>query len=146
MMNERDWRIFREDNNIQILKGISANPIRNWKESRINKSIKDNIKRMGFKKPTPIQMQSVNIGIFRRDMVGLAPTGSGKSAAFLIPMIHYLTLIDQTKFDPANDGPHAIILSPTRELAIQISAEFEKLSRGLGFHHVVCVGGRSVDE
>ena len=81
------------------MKGISANPIRNWSESRVNKSIKDNIKRMGFKKPTPIQMQSVNIGIFRRDMVGLAPTGSGKSAAFLIPMIHYLSLIDRNKYD-----------------------------------------------
>jgi ATP-dependent RNA helicase DDX23/PRP28 len=98
-MNERDWRIFREDYDIQIMQGTGVNPIRNWKESKISKDIKDNIKRMGFKKPTPIQMQSINVGIHRRDMVGLAPTGSGKSAAFLIPMIHYLSLIDRDMYD-----------------------------------------------
>ena len=98
-MTERDWRIFREDFSIQIMKGQSINPIRNWKECDIDDKLKENIKRMGFKKPTPIQMQSINVGIFRRDMVGLAPTGSGKSAAFLIPMIQYINAIDRDMYD-----------------------------------------------
>ena len=49
-------------------------------------------------------------------------------------------------YDASQDGPHALVLSPTRELGIQISTEFERLSKGMGMSHIVCVGGRSAEE
>lgn len=53
-MSDRDWKIFREDNAIQIFKGRKINPIRNWKESTLLPQIKDNLKKIGYKIPTPI--------------------------------------------------------------------------------------------
>lgn len=86
------------------------------------------------------------MGLFRRDMVGLAPTGSGKSAAFLLPLINYVLKIDREKYDISTDGPHAIVLSPTRELCIQISEEFDRISKGLNVTNAICVGGRSIED
>lgn len=65
----------------------------------------------------PIQMQSIPIGLLFRDMIGLAPTGSGKSAAFLIPLINFLLRLPPIKDELISDGPYSIIMAPTRELA-----------------------------
>lgn len=74
-MTERDWRIFREDNNIITKGGRVPNPIRSWDEAKIDLHLLDAIKRMGFKIPKPIQMQAIPIGLGRKDMIALAPTG-----------------------------------------------------------------------
>lgn len=145
-MKDRDWKIFREDSQIQVVQGLSVPPIRTWSESDLKEAILRNIKRVGYKKPTAIQMQSIPLGLARRDMVGLAPTGSGKSAAFLVPLIDYAMGIDQEKFDTSINGPHALVLSPTRELCIQIHGEAQKLAEGLNVTSAICVGGRSMDE
>jgi ATP-dependent RNA helicase DDX23/PRP28 len=77
-----------------------------------------------------------------RDMIGLAPTGSGKSAAFLLPLIAKIL-----KMPPlvVEDGPYAIIMAPSRELAIQIEEEFQKLTHDTGLSSVALVGGRNTD-
>jgi len=62
-MNERDWRIFREDYNISIKGGRIPNPIRNWEESSISENIKKIIAEVGYKEPTPIQRQAIPIGL-----------------------------------------------------------------------------------
>ncbi len=62
-MNERDWRIFREDYNISIKGGRIPNPFRTWKESVIPKSILDIIEKVGYIEPTPIQRQAIPIGL-----------------------------------------------------------------------------------
>ena len=82
-MSERDWRIFREDNEIIIKGGRVPQPMREWEEGAnfIPNNIMETIRQIGYKKPTPIQMQSIPIGMERRDLIGIAPTGSGKSAA-----------------------------------------------------------------
>ena len=90
-MSERDWRIFRENNDIMVKGGRVPFPMRNWDEvADLNQNLRDNISYSGYIKPMPIQMQAVPVGMNFRDMIGLAPTGSGKSAAFLIPLVNFL--------------------------------------------------------
>ena len=86
-MTERDWRIFREDYNITIKGGNVASPIRFWRESDICEEILDVIDKIGYKEPSPIQRQAIPIGLTNRDIIGVAETGSGKTAAFL-SLIH----------------------------------------------------------
>ena len=89
-MTKRDWRILREDFDIRIRRGKAPNPLRTWDESEICGSILKSLSEMGFKKPSPIQRQAIPIGMEFRDVIGIAETGSGKTAAFVIPMIHYI--------------------------------------------------------
>jgi ATP-dependent RNA helicase DDX23/PRP28 len=146
-MSERDWRIFREDNDIIIKGGRVPHPMRTWEEGNILpddifKAIHD----AGYKKPSPIQMQGIPIGLDKRDMIGLAPTGSGKSAAFLIPLIIYLQSLPPMSSMSADLGPYAIIIAPSRELAIQIHEEFGKFAKYTKFRAVCLVGGRSAED
>lgn len=90
-MNERDWRIFREDYNIVIKGGRVPNPIRNWEEAGIPQEIMTVIKKVGYDSPTPIQRQAIPIGLQNRDVIGVAETGSGKdfanlSAGFIVSL------------------------------------------------------------
>jgi ATP-dependent RNA helicase DDX23/PRP28 len=89
-MTKRDWRILREDFDIRIRRGKAPNPLRYWDESEISESILKSLSEMGFKTPSPIQRQAIPIGMEFRDVIGIAETGSGKTAAFVIPMIHYI--------------------------------------------------------
>ena len=81
-----------------------------------------------------------------RDMIGLAPTGSGKSAAFLLPLIVFLLNQPRIEGNLIQDGPYSIIMAPTRELAQQIEKEFVKLTQDTRLRSVVVVGGKSAEE
>lgn len=153
-MTERDWRIFREDFNISF-KGVASMadcllPIRNWKEvrNRLNDDVFRAIEDAGYKKPSPIQMAAIPIGLEQRDVVGIAETGSGKTAAFVIPMLNYIRKQPVMKGNPdiEAEGPYAIVLAPTRELAQQIEAETRKLAKYTGYRVVGVVGGKSIEE
>ena len=114
-MTERDWRIFRENNDILVKGGRIPHPIRNWDEvNEINQTLRDNISYAGYAKPMAIQMQAAPVCLHFRDMIGLAPTGSGKSAAFLIPLINFLMRMPPIKDDLISDGSYSIIMAPTR--------------------------------
>ena len=89
--------------------------------------------KLGYKRPTEIQAQSIPITLSNRDVIALAQTGSGKTAAFVLPILQALLEHPQPSF--------ACVLSPTRELAIQISEQFEALGAGIGVKCVVVVGG-----
>lgn len=146
-MTERDWRIFREDYNITIKGGKIPNPIRNWSESGFPKEILEIIDKVGYKEPTPIQRQAITIGLQNRDIIGVAETGSGKTLAFLIPLLTWIqTLPKQERQENIDQGPYAIILAPTRELAQQIEEETKKFGTPLGIRTVVVVGGLSREE
>ncbi|CAD8185399.1 unnamed protein product [Paramecium pentaurelia] len=145
-MQPRDWRIFREDMDIIIKGGRVPNPIREWNEVQLPKNLMNSIRNLNYVKPTPIQMQTIPIGLERKDMIGIAPTGSGKSAAFLIPLITYLSTLPKQDDKICKDGPYALIMAPARELAIQIEAEFQKLSQGYNLRSFVIVGGRKEEE
>jgi ATP-dependent RNA helicase DDX23/PRP28 len=87
-------------------------------------------------------MQAIPIGLARKDMIGIAPTGSGKSAAYIIPLIIYLKTLKPINYDTAKDGPYSLILLPSRELAPQVEREFNSLAKDLKLKAFVCVGGR----
>ncbi|MRX72098.1 DEAD/DEAH box helicase [Bacillus lacus] len=78
------------------------------------------VKRMGFEEATPIQAQTIPLGLQKRDVIGQAQTGTGKTAAFGLPLVE--------KIEPTNSQIQAIVIAPTRELAIQVSEELYKIS------------------
>ncbi|KAJ1488486.1 P-loop containing nucleoside triphosphate hydrolase protein [Baffinella frigidus] len=90
-MTVRDWRIFREDFQIATKGGKTCNPIRNWEESGLPAEILEAISAKGYKAPSAIQMQCIPLGLMNRDVVGIAQTGSGKTAAFVLPMLVYIS-------------------------------------------------------
>lgn len=95
----------------------------------------------GYTEPTPIQEQSVPHILRGKDLLGCAQTGTGKTAAFAIPILQNLML--QQKEDAYGHGIKALILTPTRELAIQIDESFEAYGKHLGLRHTVIFGGVS---
>ncbi|RKP40186.1 P-loop containing nucleoside triphosphate hydrolase protein [Dimargaris cristalligena] len=145
-MQERDWRIFKEDFNISTKGGRIPNPIRHWKESSLPAPILDIIHQVGYLEPTPIQRQAIPIGLQNRDIIGIAETGSGKTASFLIPMLVYISGLPPITAENMANGPYALILAPTRELAQQIEHETIKFCQPLGYHCVSLVGGHAMEE
>lgn len=99
------------------------------------------LKAEGYTKPTPIQEQSIPILLQRKDLLGCAQTGTGKTAAFAIPI---LQLLHQDElYVKGQPGIKALILTPTRELAIQIGESFAAYGKLLRIRHTVIFGGVS---
>ncbi|HXH26324.1 MAG TPA: DEAD/DEAH box helicase [Candidatus Acidoferrum sp.] len=94
--------------------------------------IQTNLKNKGFDTPTPIQDQTIPLGLEGKDIVGLANTGTGKTAAFALPVLNRV-ITDKNAF--------ALIVAPTRELAQQIEAEFHSIGRGAPIYGALLIGG-----
>jgi ATP-dependent RNA helicase RhlE len=101
----------------------------------IDPILKRNLESNGYAEPTPIQDQTIPIALTGRDIIGVAHTGTGKTAAFGIPLLNSL-ISDRTK--------RALIMAPTRELAQQIDAECAKIARGSGLRSAILIGGSSM--
>jgi ATP-dependent RNA helicase RhlE len=112
-------------------------PKHTFSDFQIDERLKANIIKKGYVTPTPIQDQSIPVALTGRDIVGLAETGTGKTAAFLIP------LIDKVLKNP---DEKVLIMAPTRELAVQIGDEFRGFVTGLGLHSVTAVGGANINQ
>lgn len=110
-----------------------------FKELEIIEPILQALKTEGYSQPTPIQEQSIPIILKRKDLLGCAQTGTGKTAAFAIPMLQILDA--EKKAAPNNRTVKALILTPTRELAIQIDESFAAYGRHLKISHKVIFGG-----
>ena len=110
-------------------------PEKLFKDFEIDNRLKKNILDKGYETPTPIQDRVVPHILRGEDVVGIANTGTGKTAAFLLPLINKVLL---------NPKQRVLILAPTRELAIQIQEEFKTFSKGLNMYSVCCVGGMSI--
>lgn len=106
----------------------------------LSKFVLVNISKKGFKQPTPIQRKTIPLIMENRDVVGMARTGSGKTAAFVLPVIEKL------KSHSARVGARAIILSPSRELALQTYKQVKEFSRGTDLRSLVLIGGDSLEE
>ncbi len=120
---------------IVTTKAESFDPKHRFVDFRIDPKIKANIERRGYIHPTPIQDGAIPVVLEKRDVIGMASTGTGKTAAFLIPLLHKV-LHSRTE--------KALIIVPTRELANQIDVEFRDFSRGLGIQSAVCIGGAHI--
>jgi ATP-dependent RNA helicase DDX23/PRP28 len=145
-MSERDWRIFREDFNISSRGGSIPNPIRSWEESGLPEELLSAIRAAGYTKPSPIQMQAIPIALQGRDVLGVAETGSGKTASFVLPMLVYISKLPPLTAITEVDGPYAVIMAPTRELAQQIEEETNKFATFMRVRTVCLVGGQSIEE
>ncbi|KAF2199148.1 putative DEAD/DEAH box helicase [Delitschia confertaspora ATCC 74209] len=145
-MRERDWRIFKEDFNISTKGGSIPNPMRNWEESGLPDKLLRVIDQVGYKEPSAVQRACIPIALQSRDLIGVAVTGSGKTAAFLLPLLVYISDLPPLNQFTKQDGPYALILAPTRELAQQIEGEARKFASPLGFKVVSIVGGHAIEE
>ena len=96
------------------------------------------LKNENYLKPTPIQAQAIPLLTEGRDLLGIAQTGTGKTAAFALPILHRLS-VQRLQRSPGR--PHALILAPTRELALQIDERFRAYGRGLPLRSAVIFGG-----
>lgn len=148
-MTPRDWRIVRENYEIHVRGGRAPPPLRSFRECHppLHPSLLHALEQeLRFVEPTPIQRQAVPIGLQRRDLMGIAETGSGKTVAFGLPLCHYLLeLPPDVLHSVAHQGPLALVLAPTRELALQIQVEISKLlSRQTQVKSLAVVGGQSI--
>lgn len=97
--------------------------------------LKENIVKKGYTNPTPVQEQAIPAILQGRDLIGLANTGTGKTAAFLIPIIHKI-------FKDRNES--ALIITPTRELAVQINEELKAFAWDLKIYSALLIGGSNM--
>ncbi|MEO8719819.1 MAG: DEAD/DEAH box helicase [Ginsengibacter sp.] len=112
-----------------------------FKELHLIAPILKALEAQGYKEPTPIQEESIPHILRGKDLLGCAQTGTGKTAAFAIPILQNLML--QQKEDAYNNNIKALIITPTRELAIQIDESFEAYGKFTGIRHTVVFGGVS---
>ncbi|XP_037125487.1 probable ATP-dependent RNA helicase DDX46 isoform X4 [Syngnathus acus] len=118
-------------------------PIKTWVQCGVSMKILNALKKQGYEKPTPIQAQAIPAVMSGRDLIGIAKTGSGKTVAFLLPMFRHI--MDQRPLEES-EGPIAVIMTPTRELALQITKECKKFSKSLGLRVVCVYGGTGISE
>lgn len=146
-MTDRDWRIFREDFLISVRGTGVQHPARDWPETGLPVDILRLVSDVAnYKKPSPIQMATIPICLQRRDVIGLAETGSGKTASYVLPMLVHISRMPRMTPQIACHGPYALVLAPTRELALQIDVESRKFAGPLGFRVVTVIGGQGLDE
>jgi ATP-dependent RNA helicase DDX47/RRP3 len=106
---------------------------KSFRDLGIIDALAESCEAMGYTKPTPIQTESIPLALQGRDIIGLAETGSGKTAAFALPILQALIETPSSLF--------GLVLAPTRELAYQISQQFEALGSLIGVKCAVIVGG-----
>lgn len=112
-------------------------PVHKFVDFAIDNRIKNNVVRKGYVDPTPIQDKVIPLILKGKDVLGIANTGTGKTAAFLIPAINKILL---------NRNNKCIIIVPTRELAFQIEKEFKEFASGMNLYSILCIGGTRMFE
>ncbi|KAJ3589639.1 hypothetical protein NHX12_010482 [Muraenolepis orangiensis] len=143
-MTPEDVHSYRLDMEGIVVKGKGCpKPIKTWVQCGTSMKILNSLKRHSYEKPTPIQTQAIPAIMSGRDLIGIAKTGSGKTIAFLLPMFRHI--MDQRPLEEA-EGPIAVIMTPTRELALQITKECKKFSKPLALRAVCVYGGTGISE
>ncbi|ODQ77162.1 hypothetical protein BABINDRAFT_163674 [Babjeviella inositovora NRRL Y-12698] len=126
------------------IRGVGCpRPIQHWSQLGLPLQMTHIIEQAGYTAPTPIQAQSLPAIMAGRDVIGVAKTGSGKTVAFLLPMFRHIA--DQRPL-AKNEGPIALIMTPTRELATQIFRECRPYLRALNLRGVCAYGGSPIQE
>ncbi|KAH9319005.1 hypothetical protein KI387_020774 [Taxus chinensis] len=139
-MSEQDVTAYRQSLGIKVSGFDVLRPIKKFEDCGFSALLMNAITKQGYENPTPIQCQSLPITLSGRDIVGIAKTGSGKTAAFVLPMIVHI--MDQPEI-AKEEGPIAVICAPTRELAQQIYMETKKFAKPQGIRVSGVYGGMS---
>lgn len=109
-----------------------------FKDLALSPEILKAIEEIGYVKPSPIQAEAIPVVLSGKDIIGQAQTGTGKTAAFMLPILE--------KIDPKNRNVQALVLCPTRELAVQVHEESKKFARNMRDVHILSIyGGQSYD-
>ena len=123
--------------NVGVVKEVEQEYVikHSFEDFKLHARIMENIRRHNYTTPTPIQDQAIPTLMEGKDVVGIANTGTGKTAAFLLPLVHKVV----------NDPQQGVlILAPTHELAVQIYDEFRMFSAGMPMSASLCIGGASI--
>jgi len=136
--SEQENRKILQDYDIKIVQGTAPKIITTFEEAAMPEGLLKSVLAQGFDKPTPIQMQGWPVAFSGHDMIGIAATGSGKTCAFVMPGIVHIQSQPRLR---RGDGPIALVLAPTRELATQIKDECDKFAGRVGLRSVCCYGG-----
>ncbi|XP_066998033.1 ATP-dependent RNA helicase DDX42 [Anabrus simplex] len=115
-------------------------PVSSFAHFGFDEALMKAIRKSEYSQPTPIQAQAIPAALGGRDIIGIAKTGSGKTAAFIWPMLVHI--MDQKELQPG-DGPIGLILAPTRELSQQIYGEAKKFGKVYNIQVICCYGGGS---
>lgn len=110
-------------------------PTHSFSDFPLHASLQRNLTAKGYVTPSPIQDQTIPTALAGRDIIGIAGTGTGKTAAFALPILHSLM---------QSRGNQALVVAPTRELAEQIEQEFRTLGRGSGISGAILIGGVNI--
>ncbi|KAK4778526.1 hypothetical protein SAY86_006054 [Trapa natans] len=139
-VSEQDVAGYRKSMAIRVSGFDVPRPIKTFEDCSFSSQLKNAIAKQGYEKPTSIQCQALPIVLSGRDIIGIAKTGSGKTAAFVLPMIVHI--MDQPEL-AKEEGPIGVICAPTRELAHQIYLECKKFSKLHGIRVSAVYGGMS---
>ncbi|KAK4158143.1 P-loop containing nucleoside triphosphate hydrolase protein [Chaetomidium leptoderma] len=118
-------------------------PVQKWSQCGLTRPILDVIEGLGYEKPTSIQMQALPVIMSGRDVIGVAKTGSGKTMAFVLPMLRHIKDQDPVSGD---DGPVALIMTPTRELCTQIYSDLLPFAKALKLRAIAAYGGNAIKD
>lgn len=110
-------------------------PVNAFADFDLHPDVHQSVQARGFEFPSPIQDQAIPIALEGKDVVGVANTGTGKTAAFLLPLISKLL---------HNPKQQVLIMAPTRELALQIDNEFKEFAKGMRLYSALCIGGTPI--
>ncbi|XP_031485876.1 DEAD-box ATP-dependent RNA helicase 24 isoform X1 [Nymphaea colorata] len=139
-MSEQEVAAYRQSLAIRVSGFDVCRPIKQFEDCGFSPPLMNAIGKQGYQKPTPIQCQALPIVLSGSDIIGIAKTGSGKTAAFVLPMIVHI--MDQPELSK-EEGPIGVICAPTRELAQQIYLEAKKFSKCYGLRVSGVFGGMS---
>ncbi|XP_076885215.1 DEAD-box ATP-dependent RNA helicase 24-like [Bidens hawaiensis] len=139
-MSEQEVAEYRNSLAIRVAGFDVPRPIKTFAEAGFSAELMKAIAKQAYEKPTSIQCQSLPIVLSGRDIIGIAKTGSGKTAAFVLPMIVHI--MDQPEL-AKEEGPIGVVCAPTRELAHQIYLEAKKFAKVYGIRVSAVYGGMS---
>ena len=143
-MTDEEVKEYRKSMDNMKIRGIKCpRPIKNWYQCGLSNRILEIIAEQKYERPTSIQAQAIPVIMSGRDLIGIAKTGSGKTMAFVLPMLRHV--LDQPRIG-INDGPIALIMTPTRELAMQTYSECCKFTKSLGLSVVCAYGGAPIKD
>lgn len=130
----------RRDLGLHVTGSDPPKPCISFAHFGFDEDIMSTIIKAGYSEPSAIQKQAIPTALEGRDIIGVAKTGSGKTAAFVLPMLVHI--MDQEELQKG-DGPIGLILAPTRELAVQIYSETKKFAKAYGLNVAAVYGGAS---